>query len=324
MGHVAVGDGRLMPEGAALRWKSHLASLVTQWKSFREPGPTNPSGRQVSNPIYKNRTYKSEACSADDDKQGSKRLEACSAGLTETQVYKPAASQQLAGANDGGFAILDAPSAGSEFVQGFQLVLTHMAQAAPVANREARQNAMLFHSVHPPSMGIQDYLERIRKYFRCSDECFVVALVYIDRVAKAESGVSMSALNAHRLLLVAVVIAAKFQDDIHYSNAYYARVGGLPLSEVNSLETQFVEIISWKLCVGPEEYQFYHNAVCQATSDCVPSHVLVQKPYASKATNAQVQMRSLSRPYLESEATVCRHCGQADSACVCKFLPILL
>jgi len=222
-----------------------------------ESGPTNPSGRQ----LFKN----IEACSAGDDKQRSERVEACSAEHSNS-IVSLVAPKQLADANDEGFANFEAPSAGSQFVQGFDLVLTCMTQEAPPVDGQMWQKASLFHSPNTPSMSITDYLTRIRKFFRCRDECFVFALVYIDRVAKADLGMPMTALNAHRLLLIAVVLAAKFQDDIHYCNAYYAKVGGLALQEVNSLESHFLKMLSWKLYVGPEEYQFYHNVVCEATS----------------------------------------------------------
>jgi len=290
MGLLSLSDGRLMLGSRALRWNNNLSTL--------EPGPTNPSGRQVLKDTV--------GCSAGDDKQGSKRVEACSAEhpnpLVEAALQNTRsliASKQQAGARDGGSANLEATSAGSQFVKGLELVLTHMAQAAQVTSSQLSKKAKPFHSAQTPSMSIQDYLNRIRKYFRCRDECFVLALVYIDRVAKADSGMAVSALNAHRLLLIAVVLSAKFQDDIHYCNAYYAKVGGLALQEVNLLEKNFVTILSWELYVGPEEYQFYHNVVCEATS-------------------AQVQMRSLSRTYKEPEATVCRQCGHVKTACDCE------
>jgi len=225
---------------------------------------------------------------------------------------------RIAGADDRGHANFEAPCAGSQFVKGLGLVLTRMAQAAPVANRPTRPKAALFHSANTPSMSIQDYLNRIRKYFRGCDECFVFALVYIDRLATADSGMVVSALNAHRLLLIAVVLATKFHDDIHYSNEYYAKVGGMTLKEVNSLEKHFAETLSWKLHVGPEEYRFYHNVVCEATEKHVASRVPVQ------GQASQVQMRSLSRAHHEPEPVVCGQCGHVKLACVCKSLTISL
>jgi hypothetical protein len=57
-----------------------------------------------------------------------------------------------------------------------------------------------------------------------------------------------------RLLLAALTCAAKFYDDVYYSNAYYAKVGGVSTQELNQLEAAFLEIVDWRLFVTPEEY----------------------------------------------------------------------
>ena len=36
-------------------------------------------------------------------------------------------------------------------------------------------------------MTVHAYLERIKKYARCSDSCFVVALIYIDRLIETQN-----------------------------------------------------------------------------------------------------------------------------------------
>jgi len=61
------------------------------------------------------------------------------------------------------------------------------------------------------------------------------------------------------------MLAAKFHDDAYYSNAYYAKVGGLTLREINLLEAKMLQMLNWKALVEVEEYQLYMHAVCQAT-----------------------------------------------------------
>lgn len=39
-----------------------------------------------------------------------------------------------------------------------------------------------FHALKPPQITILAYLERIFKYASCSSECFILALIYIDRL----------------------------------------------------------------------------------------------------------------------------------------------
>lgn len=47
-----------------------------------------------------------------------------------------------------------------------------------------------------------------------------------------------------RVILTAVVLAAKFFDDRYYSNRFYAAVGGVRTKELNALEADFLRLIS--------------------------------------------------------------------------------
>lgn len=150
--------------------------------------------------------------------------------------------------------------AGPGFVAALASVLTHLASLAP-----GRPNKVThFHSVRAPQLSIHEYLSRVSKYFQCSHECFVLCLVYIDRIVKLHPEFSICSLNIHRLLVTSVMLAVKFFDDVYYSNAYYAKVGGIRTKEVNALETQFLRLIDWRMHVSPEEYDQYRNHVYQA------------------------------------------------------------
>lgn len=107
---------------------------------------------------------------------------------------------------------------------------------------------MKFQSSYAPEVTIEAYLDRIRRYSRCSDACFVMALVYVDRLIETR-GLILTKLNAHRLLITrysqiltelvlpqtnmtfpvfsshSVMLAAKFHDDLFYNNAYYSKLG---------------------------------------------------------------------------------------------------
>jgi len=155
--------------------------------------------------------------------------------------------------------------AGPEFVHGLGIVLSGLVQVAATTPGRPHKVAR-FHSVRAPGMLIADYLKRIRKLFLCSDECFVLALVYIDRVGKTDASAEVCDLTVHRLVAAAVMLAAKFHDDMYYSNAHYAKASGLSLKEVNVLEKEMLKLLGWQLHVQPQAYQLYHSLVSQATS----------------------------------------------------------
>mmetsp|Transcript_23585 Transcript_23585/g.22731 ORF Transcript_23585/g.22731 Transcript_23585/m.22731 type:complete len:499 (-) Transcript_23585:485-1981(-) len=114
-----------------------------------------------------------------------------------------------------------------------------------------------FQSSYPPEVSIHAYLERIKKYARCSDSCFVVALIYIDRMIEIRN-VVLTSLNVHRLIITSLMLAAKFFDDLFYNNAFYAKLGGVAPLEMNSLELDFLQLLNFSLFVTPEVYSKYH------------------------------------------------------------------
>merc|ERR1712070_451826 len=119
-----------------------------------------------------------------------------------------------------------------------------------------------FHSSKPPTISVKSYLEdRILKYAGCSEETFILALIYMDQVVQFNPDFVISSLNVHRLLITSIMLASKFFDDVYYNNAYYARVGGISNIEVNSLEMEMLRMISFTLFVQPEQYERYRGSL---------------------------------------------------------------
>ncbi|CAL5024279.1 unnamed protein product [Urochloa decumbens] len=125
-----------------------------------------------------------------------------------------------------------------------------------------------------PAIPVRRYAERIYRYAGCSPACFVVAYVYLDRLAHGHDGeeaeeedaaaaavVGVDSYSVHRLLITAVMVAAKFMDDKHYNNAYFARVGGVEVAEMNGLELELLFALRFRLNVTPETFARYCAAL---------------------------------------------------------------
>ncbi|OWZ26170.1 glycogen storage control protein [Cryptococcus neoformans var. grubii Br795] len=132
---------------------------------------------------------------------------------------------------------------------------------------------LAFHARHIPSISIEAYLLRILKYCPATNEVFLGVLVYFDRmtklgtpagiggesakVGKKGKGFAIDSYNVHRLVIAGVTVASKFFSDVFYTNSRYAKVGGLPPTELNSLELQFLLLNDFRLRVSVEEMQRY-------------------------------------------------------------------
>ena len=70
----------------------------------------------------------------------------------------------------------------------------------------------VFHALKPPAITVHKYLQRIFQYAQCSRSCFIVALIYVDRIIQRNANFRITSLNVHRcadapwLLLVLVAL----------------------------------------------------------------------------------------------------------------------
>ncbi|XP_024358568.1 cyclin-U1-1 [Physcomitrium patens] len=115
----------------------------------------------------------------------------------------------------------------------------------------------IFHGLRAPNISIANYLERIFKYTSCSPSCFVVGYVFLDRLIHRQPDLLVTSLNVHRLLVTSVMVATKMLDDVHFNNAFFARVGGVSVLELNRLELEFLFRLDFKLSVTISVFESY-------------------------------------------------------------------
>ena len=104
-------------------------------------------------------------------------------------------------------------------------------------------------------------IPRIHKYANCSIECLILSLIYIDRLIQSGT-IPVNSLTIHRVIITSVMLAIKFFDDAFFNNSFYARIGGIPTEELNSLELEFLKAINFSLLVTNDDYQKYYNELC--------------------------------------------------------------
>jgi len=156
---------------------------------------------------------------------------------------------------------------GVQMVAAVSVILTvHCARAASGPTRRSDQEPSPFRVDREPELGIRDYLMQIRKGVRCSKECFVLALIYIDRLVGRCPQTDISNLTVHRLLIASILAASKFLDDKGCDNPDYAKVGGLTIGELNTLEMEFAKRLDWKFHVKQHEYEWYRELACMAAA----------------------------------------------------------
>jgi len=174
-----------------------------------------------------------------------------------------------------------------------------------------------FHALRPPQITIKSYLERIAKYSSCSEECFVLALIYIDRVIRKNERFLVNSLNVHRLLITTIMLGAKFFDDQYFNNKYFGKVGGVSRREMNLLEIEFLFMINFDLFVETELYKVYDKRLMTHGSTLVGESTgqnfekatievkgATAEPVADfKATTTETEMKQCPAAYHQVNST---------------------
>ncbi|CDS11602.1 hypothetical protein LRAMOSA03865 [Lichtheimia ramosa] len=125
------------------------------------------------------------------------------------------------------------------------------------SSHDKRSAYTCFHARSIPTISIHSYLTRILKYCPCTNECFLSLLVYFDRMSRNATGLRIDSFNIHRLVIAGIMVSSKYFSDVYFTNTRYAKVGGLPVAELNALELEFLHLNDFSLNVTIEELQQY-------------------------------------------------------------------
>ena len=88
----------------------------------------------------------------------------------------------------------------------------------------------------------------LHRFCPLSTAVYLAASHYLHRLSHSKI-IPVTRLNAHRLVLAAVRIAAKTLEDLSYAHARFARVGGLADLELQRLEVSFCFLMDFELRV---------------------------------------------------------------------------
>ena len=123
-----------------------------------------------------------------------------------------------------------------------------------------------FYPPNIPLISIKDYLQHIYKYTKINASTIVIILIYIDRICNITK-CKPSYYIIHKLILGAMMLAIKYNEDEFYSLKYYAKIGGVSLSEITNLEYNFLSLIDFNLYIKQDLFDKYNDYILSSDSD---------------------------------------------------------
>ncbi|KAI9747558.1 MAG: hypothetical protein M1815_004090 [Lichina confinis] len=126
-----------------------------------------------------------------------------------------------------------------------------------------------FHSRAPPGISIHDYLQRLATHATLSPPILLSMVYYIDRLCALYPAFVISSLTVHRFLIASATVASKGLSDSFWTNATYARVGGISLRELALLEMEFLVRVQWRIVPKPEVLVDYYRSLVERSEGYV-------------------------------------------------------
>ncbi|KAJ5582228.1 hypothetical protein N7535_000848 [Penicillium sp. DV-2018c] len=98
-----------------------------------------------------------------------------------------------------------------------------------------------------PTVGFQKWVATILATTQVSQNVILLALLFIYRLKKFNSGVKGKKGSEFRLMTVALMLGNKFLDDNTYTNKTWAEVSGIAVHEIHIMEVEFLSNIRYDL-----------------------------------------------------------------------------
>jgi len=105
------------------------------------------------------------------------------------------------------------------------------------------------------------------KYFvlRCIDGMHIdivsilIALKYIARLSRACSGYFKGYRSEVNVLIIGLMVATKYSNDISYNNKCWSDLTGIELQYLNKMELEFLRLLNFQLLINEREYLQWLN-----------------------------------------------------------------
>ena len=145
-----------------------------------------------------------------------------------------------------------------KLIQKIYTVLEKVIKLNNSNSSNSQKNKNIFNCDEIPNISLYNYLFRIQKYLSVEDNTLILALIYIDRICK-DGKYMINNYNIHKILFVAIISAIKFNEDIYYTNNYFAQIGGVSSGELEKMEIRFAFAIQFNFYFEKSLYDQYDN-----------------------------------------------------------------
>eukprot|EP00008_Paramoeba_atlantica_P011788 CAMPEP_0201489598 /NCGR_PEP_ID=MMETSP0151_2-20130828/22899_1 /ASSEMBLY_ACC=CAM_ASM_000257 /TAXON_ID=200890 /ORGANISM="Paramoeba atlantica, Strain 621/1 / CCAP 1560/9" /LENGTH=200 /DNA_ID=CAMNT_0047875235 /DNA_START=53 /DNA_END=655 /DNA_ORIENTATION=+ len=109
-------------------------------------------------------------------------------------------------------------------------------------------------------------LTHLVKYSPSTSECFVVGLIYLDRLKRLHGAGFVNPHTIGQLFFLAVMIASKYYDDVCFDNDSYSKILMIKKPKLMKMEMEFLLKIGFDCSFSSGEFDRYSRGLPNATN----------------------------------------------------------
>jgi len=162
-----------------------------------------------------------------------------------------------------------------------------------------------------PGSTVHEFLEHIMNSGLCSKECFIMSLVYGERILQRRADFTLNRNNVHRFVLTSILVGSKILDDFYCRNMYYAQAAGLEKAELNALELTLCDWLNFDLNVEPEEFAVYRDSLIRRSASVAAQAAAAAAAAATTLMATVPQQFALVLPPVSLAAAPLQHTFEA-------------
>lgn len=147
-----------------------------------------------------------------------------------------------------------------------------------------------FHSRAPPGISVSDYLQRLIQHATLSPPIMLSMVFYIDKLCTDYPAFTINSLTVHRFLIAAATVAAKGLSDSFWTNPTYARIGGIPVSELATLELELLQRVDYRIVPKPETLEEYYASLVERADGYTLEESISSESESSLSNESEEQL----------------------------------
>ena len=111
-----------------------------------------------------------------------------------------------------------------------------------------------------PQVSLHKYLLRITSYTQIEESTLVIMLIYIDKLCSRYK-LQLTYYNIYKIIVGAVLLAIKYNEDNYLLLDYYSKVCGLQVKEIQRIEYMMICLFDFNVYIDDELFRKYEKNI---------------------------------------------------------------